>query len=964
MPQKAKKPVTKKKTKKTAKKTLTRKISHIFISIFLFVFLIFASTLTYFSITLFLSPKSIPIVTHNIESFLSQATNNNVKIDDSKLHITRNINLKVSTNNLKIIDRISNAIIVTLPEVDIEIPIFPMLFGNFSPSKFIVSNADLVINHQPKDSNPKSNPKSSKQILNKITNFFVNLKNNSHKNSVFEIENTNLTIIGSNSSKSLYIKSSKITSDFNMGKLLINFHNQITVNDSLYPFNLNLQCVVNKSLKANCGLQAQNIKASSFAWLHDDLLLLNKINANFNINSKLEYSKNSLQKLEFSVNSRNGNFKYDGFFDNIIFFDKLQVQGKYDGSSQNLKLDEIAIILKKTKKDYTKYNIQPSIRLKLDIFKDKQLYDLTLDNILIEELDTFWPSHLARNGSRKWSISHLKDGFIKTANAKFEVAHTKLKNITAKLLLEDATVNYSKRFPQITKVSAVADFDIKSMNINITSGRVLQSKITSGSVSIADFSDDKVRLKINGNLKGHASNLLQHAAYESNFSKHISKYFNGQAKSTIELSIPLNYDTTTKSLYLKATSDVINNDNNYLEGSSNIEIISNAKSSDFNVKITAHGSKVNCDILGIHKDANEALKLSLLIDTKNLDKIKLTNINISQPEKNNNISADMEFDTSPFKITQLNVNNSNFSQNNYDLKFDLNDKQLSIKGSNLNLAKAISNKAFEGSSNNDTELDFSKLQIVLKDLKLANNISLNDAYIFYDCENGLCKDGIISLRKNDKQFLKLDIKETAKNYTKFDGKILDFGELAAALGISDLVKDGKAKITAKNTQKDNKFVLTGKIEIYDGVTIFENESVKLLAKDNLYSTIKNKIFSNNKTTFNKVKIEFELVDKIFKIKSLIANNYKIGITAKGTIDLENKIYDLEGFILPGYIVNNLFGLGNIPIIGEVANLLTNGKGGGLFGIKYKYSKQQNEKDFHFKTNKMSAILPTTIQGLF
>ena len=113
-----------------------------------------------------------------------------------------------------------------------------------------------------------------------------------------------------------------------------------------------------------------------------------------------------------------------------------------------------------------------------------------------------------------------------------------------------------------------------------------------------------------------------------------------------------------------------------------------------------------------------------------------------------------------------------------------------------------------------------------------------------------------------------------------------------------------------------------------------------------------------------MKLDFALSDGILDIKSLIANNYKIGITAKGTCDLKNDAYNIKGMIVPGFIVNNLFGIGNIPILGNVVGLLTGGEGGGLFGIRYEYTKKKTDKEAKFETNKVSSFVPTTIKNLF
>ena len=954
----------KKTTKKTKKKPL-----NIFVRIFLFLFIILASAITYVSITLSISPRSIPTITKNIESILSKALEAQVKIDDSQLQITSNINLKLITNNVEIIDKNTHKTITTLPEVDIEIPILQMLIGNFNPNKLIISNANLNIEHnsqKPAKKHPqhKNNQAQIDKTLKHITKFLTKLKDNSHKNSIFAIYNSNITINHNNKKKSIYIKHSEISSDYNFDKLIIHFHNKITINHSQkQPFTLNSKCIINKKEEYNCQIQAKNLKAHSFSWLHKKLSILKDIHSTFNITSRLKYNNHALQDLQFNAISKNGDFKYHNFFDKQINYSKLEAIASYNNKDKNFNLKELLITLKKDHPDYKKYNIDPSIKLTLNILAKKELYDLELNNILINELDKFWPSQLAKEGSRKWSITHLKDGFIKQANAKFELQKGKLKDIDAQLQLADTSIFYSPKFPKISNVKAIINFDNDTMNINIDHGKILQSTLHSANIRIDDLSNRKSRLKISGKISGYGSNLLEHVAYRSNFAKHIKQYFNGHSTSQINLSIPLNKPTTTTNLALTATSNITNNNNQYIKGHTKIDIKTTKTSPDFTLKLTSQKSKININILGIHKNNDDPFSLSLTANTKDLDKIMISPINISQGDNHKTIQAHLEFDTSPFKITKLTLKNKHFTQNDYDLDFNIKTRKLSIKGFNLDLSHSIADRSIYASSKDSISLDFSKLQIALNNLQLDNNNTLNDSYIFYDCDQGLCKDGVITLMKNKKQFLKINLKKD-DNYTNVSGKIFNVGELAESLGISDLVKNGKAKIEAKNTSKNNKFALSGEIKIYSPITIFENESIKLLERDNLYSTVKDKIFSNQKTTFHNVRIKFELVGKILTIKSLIANNYKIGITAKGTIDLENKIYDLNGFILPAYVINNLFGLGDIPVIGKVANLLTNGKDGGIFGIKYIYYKKKDSPTFNFKTNKMSALVPTTIQGMF
>ena len=70
-------------------------------------------------------------------------------------------------------------------------------------------------------------------------------------------------------------------------------------------------------------------------------------------------------------------------------------------------------------------------------------------------------------------------------------------------------------------------------------------------------------------------------------------------------------------------------------------------------------------------------------------------------------------------------------------------------------------------------------------------------------------------------------------------------------------------------------------------------------------------------------------------------------------------------IIPGFVINNLFGIGKIPLIGGViSGIFTGGEGGGLFGIKYEYKKLDPNSEATFETNKVSAFVPVSIRNLF
>ena len=70
----------------------------------------------------------------------------------------------------------------------------------------------------------------------------------------------------------------------------------------------------------------------------------------------------------------------------------------------------------------------------------------------------------------------------------------------------------------------MASFTHEKMNIAISSGNVLESKVSNAQVSINNFADHINILNISGNIAGKASDGIKHANYKSAFAAEIEKY--------------------------------------------------------------------------------------------------------------------------------------------------------------------------------------------------------------------------------------------------------------------------------------------------------------------------------------------------------------------------------------------------------------------------------------------------------
>ena len=84
----------------------------------------------------------------------------------------------------------------------------------------------------------------------------------------------------------------------------------------------------------------------------------------------------------------------------------------------------------------------------------------------------------------------------------------------------------------------------------------------------------------------------------------------------------------------------------------------------------------------------------------------------------------------------------------------------------------------------------------------------------------------------------------------------------------------------------------------------------------------------------------------------------LGMTGKGYVDFDKETLKIKGEVIPAYHLNNLFGIADLPIIGDV---VAGEKGGGV--ISAKYSIRGDLKEPEFKVKALSAIVPNVVKNI-
>jgi len=949
----------------------------LFYGISISLLLIAFMALFYFLVLVSSKPKSIPYVTHKIQETLKNNFGSDSDIDQSFVSFTRYGTLKIAATNLRIYyvaDLGSDKKTFLVPRVEAEFPVFDLLLFKFYPKKFRLISPDIVIADLEKFKPAKQDaPKQSQIAI--LLDLFSTLQKTNNNLEFIEIDDASLTLRTEVLDQKILLKKTRIHLEQKNNILNIEGQNQINFDPEKSDVSFSFECQMPKNSDPRCDASVTNFSPDSISDLHPSLKDLAKISALFEASASLNLKGGELDKINFKIKSDKGNFEFLEFFSSAIDFTNFNLSGLYDYKAKTLNLTNIET-------DFVRVanGIAPHLTMSFNASSLGQSIEefdieIKLNDFLGDELAKYWPINLNQNDIRTWAVEHIKGGVIKNAQTKFSLSKLdetiNLDDITAQVNFSALTLNYDENFPAITNAAGTAQFSKKSMNITINEANVLQSKISNALVAIDDFDAANILLKIAAKVNGNAADGLKHANNTKDFHAGVEKYLNGKAQSSVDVQLSLSKKMNLKNSYIAVSSVVSDLNNDYVRGSALVNTHKDFNSNSFITTIDLSASEISAKSFDINKkiSTESSLDFALLIDDENnlwfKNILLISKEPAAQKDKFNisKISGNLYIKTSPFLVSQINLKNQNFGKNNYNFSYQQKTKNsplaISINGDAINFGALVENKFFENLPKSDLAL--LKFQVSFKHVDLMKNKSLRNLSMTLECGD-ICTSGVARASYANKQMLNFIIAKAPKNdFSTIEGRVTDVGYLAEGLGISNVVSGGDFKVKMKNKLLDRTAVLEGEAKLNDKITIFESATVKRFAKDTLFSAVKDKIFSSEKTIFDTVKIEFDFKGSSLNIKSLIANNYKIGVTAKGVIDLKNDSYNLKGMIIPGFIINNLFGLGNIPVLGS---LLTGGEGGGVFGLRYEYVKSKDDKEGKFTTNKVTSFVPSTIQNLF
>ncbi|NKB22330.1 MAG: hypothetical protein GKS01_17725 [Alphaproteobacteria bacterium] len=181
----------------------------------------------------------------------------------------------------------------------------------------------------------------------------------------------------------------------------------------------------------------------------------------------------------------------------------------------------------------------------------------------------------------------------------------------------------------------------------------------------------------------------------------------------------------------------------------------------------------------------------------------------------------------------------------------------------------------------------------------------------------------------------------------------DAGGVLAGLDIADTFRGGKLILTGDKTRGSGN-PWQGSLSISDYTIVGAPNLARILTLASLTGIVNT--LSGKGISFAQLNIPFSYIDGKASIRNARAVGSQLGLTADGVLNLDKKMADVKGTIVPAYSINSA--LGNIPIIGKI---FTGKKGSGIFAATYGISGKLAKPKI--TVNPLAALAPGFLRDL-
>ncbi len=183
------------------------------------------------------------------------------------------------------------------------------------------------------------------------------------------------------------------------------------------------------------------------------------------------------------------------------------------------------------------------------------------------------------------------------------------------------------------------------------------------------------------------------------------------------------------------------------------------------------------------------------------------------------------------------------------------------------------------------------------------------------------------------------------------------GELLRRLDFYPNMENGALELSGKIDDSKESRPFSGDLEISNYAIIKAPALARMLTLASL-SGIAAQMKGEEGISFEKFSAPFSYENKLVRIHDGGAFGSSVGITFKGVLDFAKDVSELDGTLVPAYLLNSIWG--EIPILGQL--LTGEEKGGGMFAATFHTSGSIGHPDISI--NPLAVLTPGVLRNLF
>ena len=274
-----------------------------------------------------------------------------------------------------------------------------------------------------------------------------------------------------------------------------------------------------------------------------------------------------------------------------------------------------------------------------------------------------------------------------------------------------------------------------------------------------------------------------------------------------------------------------------------------------------------------------------------------------------------------------------------------------VNANYLNVSPWTEDLFVERKSNLDVPL---LMQGTVRDLILADGYSVRDSDILFSHTGEVVETARLEGLSGSEPF-KLELKTRDDLKRQFNVDIPDASKAVSAFMGLENTKGGRLNITANLPAAGEDGAYVGEAQMRDFKLIEAPALAQLLSLASLTGLADT--LTSGSMQFDRFKVPFAILGDDIAIRDARLYGPAIGMTGNGDINLDQRIVDFDGTLVPAYTANSI--LGDIPVLGDI---FVQEKDGGLFALTYTVSGPFEQTQI--SVNPLSALTPGFLRGIF